>query len=157
MPSPLTIDFLMLSRSFIRAITLRSEGVMPIFSRKRSISFLVPEPFFTDDDRIFQKLFEIDRIFLEFQVVFCDRRGDHEGILTEGNKDTALISGILPDKCKIDSSVQNAVASLPHCLSEWNENKYPGACLQNLRAVPATDKRKESWRLQGRSCASASL
>ena len=79
-----------------------------LFQKKIHL-FLGAGAFFTDDDRIFQKLFEIDRIFLEFQVVFCDRRGDHEGILTERNKDTAFISGILPDKCKIDSSVQNAV------------------------------------------------
>ena len=44
-PSPFTIDFLIDSRSFMRATTFRLEGSIPAFSRKISISFLVPEPF----------------------------------------------------------------------------------------------------------------
>ena len=59
-----------------------------------------------------QKFPESCRLFFELQITFRDRSCDYKGVLTERNEDTAVIAGILSDKGKVYSTVQNTVDGL---------------------------------------------
>ena len=56
-----------------------------------------------------QKFLEFCRFFFKLQITFRDRSCDYKGVLTERREDTAVIAGILSDKGKVYSTVQNTM------------------------------------------------
>ena len=111
-PSPFTMDFLILSRSFMRAITLRSLDVISEFFQKDIHFLLSAGTFFTDNDRIFHKILKGDCMILHFQIMLGYRGCNDKFILTERKKDTALIAGILSNQRQVHSAVKDAVDGL---------------------------------------------
>ena len=59
-----------------------------------------------------QEFPEFCRFFFELQITFRDRSCDYKGVLTERREDTAVIAGILSDKGKVYSTVQNTMDGL---------------------------------------------
>ena len=110
-PSPLTMDCLILSRSFILAITLRSEGAIPDFSRKKSISFCAGA-FFTDYHRFPYQLLQSGVPLFQLKIVRRYRGGDQKRILTEGDITAVVLFNILADQAKIYASVNYLLDSL---------------------------------------------